>query len=273
MKFLVILTIVLVYKYWSHRRYWRDQVPFVKYQNWFLARSLTPRSQYLLCVGLPVLAVFTLSVLLATGIWTIFWLLLSLIVLGYSIGNNNLGQRVTNQGQWLRGLSGDEPLAGLKVQQDQYLEKTTYANFQGIYPVIFWFLLVGPAGALAYGLSRMYLKNLGYEDSRSQQVEAVLYWMEWLPARLTGFMFALLGNFGRCFDAWVAGLFDVEQSHSEWLCSLLGMAIDKSDYQDINTVSGFVQRARQDLKASKELLERSLFGWLGLAAILAIVGW
>ena len=273
MNFLVVLMIVLVYKSWPGRRLLRDKIPFAAYQNWFLSRSLAPNAQYLLCVGLPVALVFGLGVMLASGIWNILWLLLALVVLGYSIGSNNLTQRVANQTKWLHGLSRAEPMTEVIVAQNQYIAKTTYGVFQSIYPALFWFLLIGPAGALAYGLSRTYLKNIDAADPQRKLVETVMYWMEWLPARLTGFIFALLGNFGRCFEAWVAGLLDVDESHPGLLASLLGLAIDAADYDDAQTLPTFVALAEQDLQTSRDLLERTLFGWLGLAAILAIVGW
>jgi len=273
MTFLAILAVVLAYKYWPDRRLLRDRVPFSAYQKWFMSQSLAPGVQYLLCVGLPVVLVLVLAVVLASGILAFFWLVLSLVVLGYSIGNNNLNQRVANQTKWLRGLSNDEPIADVITQQDHYLAKTTYSVFQGIYPVLFWFILIGPAGALAYGLSRSYVNNLDDSDSQRDQIEAVLFWMEWLPARLTGLMFALLGNFGHCFEAWLASLSDVNQTNSDLLRSLLGLAIDEAGYTDAETLPAFVALAEPDLKTSKDLLARTLFGWLGLAAILAIVGW
>jgi len=273
MNFLVVLTVVLAYKSWPGRRLLRDKIPFAAYQNWFLSRSLAPNAQYLLCVGLPVVLVFGLGVMLASGIWHILWLLLALVVLGYSIGSNNLIQRVANQTKWLHGLSRAEPMTQVIVAQNRYIARTTYGVFQSIYPVLFWFLLMGPAGALAYGLSRTYLKNLECDDPQRQLVETVMYWMEWLPARLTGFIFALLGNFGRCFEAWIAGLFDTGQSQSHLLRSLLGLAIAEADYQSVQTLPEFVALAEHDMQSSRDLLERTLFGWLGLAAILAIIGW
>ena len=150
---------------------------------------------------------------------------------------------------------------------------TTYAVFQGIYPLLFWFLLLGPTAALAYGLSRWYLQNLPSDDPEHARVERVVFWMEWLPARVTGLLFALLGDFGRCFEVWIGAWTDVDSTAEELLRVLSGLAIDEADYTQVDSMPGFVVLASEDLQSMKVLLGRTLFGWLGLAAVLAIAGW
>jgi len=51
------------------------------------------------------------------------------------------------------------------------------------------------------------------------------------------------------------------------------LAIAEADYQSVQTLPEFVALAEHDMQSSRDLLERTLFGWLGLAAILAIIGW
>jgi AmpE protein len=273
MTFLAILIVVFVYKNWLGSHPLQARLPFAAYQHWFLSRPYAPLVRYLLCVGLPVLLVASLAWLLSSGLTVILWLLLSLIVLFYTLDSVNLADQLEEQEAWLRSLQAGRPVAGAIEQQETFVTETTYFVFQSIYPVLFWFLLLGPTGALAYGLSRSYLQNLQIEDPEYARVERVVFWMEWLPVRVTGFIFALLGDFGRCFDTWVAAWSDTESSAEELLRALLGLAIDEADYTDVDDIPAFVVLASEDLQAVKVLLARTLFGWLGLAAVLAIVGW
>lgn len=71
--------------------------------------------------------------------------------------------------------------------------------------VLFWFLLLGAAGALAYRLSVMAAEDhrgMGLEDAAGRQARTWLGWVEWLPAQLMTAAMSLVGSFDAVVRAW-----------------------------------------------------------------------
>jgi membrane protein required for beta-lactamase induction len=67
---------------------------------------------------------------------------------------------------------------------------------------LFWFVLFGPAGAVLYALSRL-LGELWRGDTEFHAaVERVVFLLDWLPARLLAFSFAVVGNFDDAMLGW-----------------------------------------------------------------------
>ncbi len=104
-------------------------------------------------------------------------------------------------------------------------------------------------------------------------VEKVVYWMEWLPVRLTGLLLAFLGHFGRGFEYWLEIVLDTRVSNAEHLATMVNIAIDESDMAATDDARAFAQSAEYNLKELRALLDRTLYGWVGIAALVTIVGW
>lgn len=79
--------------------------------------------------------------------------------------------------------------------------------FQSLFGNIFWFVLFGPMGLLMYYLVH-YFKDylMAREDAESRELELysqqVGAALDWIPARLFSFCFALLGHFSTVFKEW-----------------------------------------------------------------------
>ncbi len=96
--------------------------------------------------------------------------------------------------------------------------------------------------------------------------------MEWPAARVTGIVFALLGHFGKCFDAWLDSLQDTHETAGGVLLRLAEAAIDKEAVEDDGSQEEFSRNAEEANEQLRYLLDRTLFGWLAIAAIVAILG-
>ena len=67
-----------------------------------------------------------------------------------------------------------------------------YLGFERWFVVIFWYLFLGPSGALAYRLDFLYSRHpCTDEASIAKQFQRLMHWVEWLPAQLLGLSFAL----------------------------------------------------------------------------------
>ena len=115
--------------------------------------------------------------------------------------------------------------------------------------------------ALAKDLIYRYQEQLGDDENGYSFVDQILYWMEWIPARITGLIFAFLGEFRRGFTALVDSLADIENSNALMLSNVLRSSI---------VVEGDDETHLLELHW---LLENTVWGWVAIAAVLTIMGW
>lgn len=271
MKFLSVLIIFFLYRNWPGRNPLHDALPFGPYVRWFRQRGIVASARYLLAVGIPVVLALMLSFKLGGWLLGLVWLAFALVVLAYSVDVFDEEVAFDDQAAWLREPPTDMDLASVEREQDDFQAETIYVVFQSLYPALFWFLFFGPAGALAYGLSRRYLNELDDRDTELEFVERVMFFMEWPAARVTGLLFALVGHFGRCFEVLLESIADTRSSTDDVLIACAEAAMDPVP-TGFETVAAYTTTARASNEALRQLLDRSLFGWLAVAAIAAILG-
>jgi hypothetical protein len=271
MKFLAILVIVFLYRNWVGNNPLREGLPFEGYARWCSNTITTRNLRYLICVGAPSVLTLIISFQLsAFFLGSLFWLLLALAALVYSIDIHDPKVLFANHTNRLLLIASSASPEEEKRQLDDSRMLITYEIFQGIYPQIFWFLLLGPAGCLFYTLSRLYIDRLDDGDSEIALVDRVVFWMEWPAARITGLVFALVGRFGECMDAWLDSLLDADESIGSllvhWALAATGTPATSED-----NVAAFVSAREYSNAEVRTLLERTLFGWLGVAAVFAVL--
>ena len=87
------------------------------------------------------------------------------------------------------------------------VEKSLVTTHRNVFGVFFWFLPLGPAGAVLYRVSE-YLARAWNEpehmrnEAFGQFAAKAFYWIDWLPVRLTAIAFAVVGNFEDAIYAW-----------------------------------------------------------------------
>lgn len=272
MKFLTVLIIIFLYRNWIGGHPVRARVPVEHYFSWFMSRSIAVNLRYFLCVGIPVALAFAISIKIGHWLYGLVWFAFALVVMLYAVDIYDEDEIFEQQAQWLRSPDDDADLAAMRSRQEDFVLVTSYEIFQSIYPAMFWFLILGPGGALAYVLSKQYLDGLADEDPELDLVERVVYYFEWPAARVSGLLFALLGHFGRCFEVWFATLWSKSQSIGAVLAQMAEAAIDMPEPDPGETVESFAADSESSNKQLRSLMDRTLFGWLGVATIIAIVG-
>lgn len=86
----------------------------------------------------------------------------------------------------------------------QTLEEILRQSLIRLFGVVFWFLLLGPAGAVLYQLTRLARDRWQAEPEFARFARRVAHWLDWLPARLLAFSFAIVGNFQDAQACWRA---------------------------------------------------------------------
>lgn len=86
------------------------------------------------------------------------------------------------------------------------IESVLENGADAIFAPLFWFVALGPCGALLYRCSNTLDAMWGYKNSRyryfgwaAARLDDVL---NWIPARLTAFSYALLGNTAQALISW-----------------------------------------------------------------------
>jgi adenosylcobinamide-phosphate synthase len=96
------------------------------------------------------------------------------------------------------------------------IEHSLLAAHRNVFGVFYWFVLLsafglGPAGAVLYRMAEFVRRYWGYrlraldapDNDRLLAVSRVVFgWIDLVPARLTAFGFAVVGNFEEAVNAW-----------------------------------------------------------------------
>lgn len=145
--------------------------------------------------------------------------LLSVVILYACLGTRSLQQHATAVYQAL--INADLPLARQQVgrivsrQTDTMsaddvrraaIESVLENGADAVFAPLFWFVVLGPFGAVLYRLSNTLDAMWGYKNPRfiafgwtAARMDDLL---NWLPARLTALSYVLLGNRPQAWQAW-----------------------------------------------------------------------
>lgn len=303
---------------------------YAGYRRWVAARLHgIPRQAVLILV--PVIAVVLLQRAASGRLFGLAELVLFVLVLLYALGRGNLAAALTDYLQrWSRGdfqaafrqLSTEaagglpEPDAVVHPQALHELacRRLYYRHFERLFAVLFWFVVLGPAGALAYRIvvlereasrgesgmpagaaSAAVVEPLGgaVDDVAAAAVDdvevgavaepaleavpaaveesALLRWIEWLPARLAGISFALVGDFDACLYAWQRVMAEARLATAEALERCGNAALTFAAPAVEATTDTLIARGSRELQAIENLNSRALLVWLAIIAALAMI--
>lgn len=276
MKFIVILTCVAINRYWvgSHPLHTEEWFGKLKEKLWVhrLADVSIPYSQFGLVVVLPVIVVAITLWAIQSLFWGFLWMALGLLVLGYAIGISNLEEVVRNHTFWLRKLTPEDDLPEARSHHELVMQQMVYDEFSSVYPILFWFLIGGPAGALLYRLAEQYTRSGTESDSEAEFVTLLLRTLDWIPVRITGLAFCAVGDFTRCMGRFVEALVEWKQPAKIVLVEMSEVAIIDIEMELIDAMH-FATIAEYQLKEVGDLLHRTLLFWIAIIATVTLLGW
>ena len=244
------------------------------------------RARYGIALALvPVLLVVALLQWLLDGpVYGLVGLVFDIVVLVYAWGPRDLDVDVeavidAHDAPTRRAAIARLGLTGETAALDgPALVEAVFANaLQRWFGVLFWFLLLGPVGAILYRLSMQGSTTPDLPEQNRTGAQALRAALEWPVAQLMTLAMALVGNFDTVFTAWrdAGGArlrLDTGFLAHAARASVRGeLAEEAEEYAE----EGMVQAMRDlpELRDAMSLVWRILLLWLAVLAVFVIGGW
>lgn len=256
----------------------------------------------LLLILPPVLLVALCGHWLASIGWGLPALLFGTAVLYYSWGPRDLDLDVEAV---LDADSGsDQRLAATRLQDDgrplasMDAWELVGAAFNGAkrrwFGVLFWFLVLGPAGALLYRLVVLCARDdprLALPVANRSGVRALLRLLNWPVAQLMTGALALVGNFDAVYSAWKANGGASLDLRTDFLAAAgrASVRVELAEYEGDMVAAGALEEEPGDpagdavaahvlgdfpeLRDAMSLIWRILVVWLVVLAVFVLAGW
>ncbi|MBI5449734.1 MAG: regulatory signaling modulator protein AmpE [Gammaproteobacteria bacterium] len=307
------MTLIAILLALATERYWRRHAPLRIFRH-LAARLLLWRkglirvpwlngvSGALLLLVIPLLPIAAVQGLLghASGLhWEIIGLIFSTVILALCIGDRWYSEFIKHYLQawrhgdveganhYLQQVTGfDGSILNARQLNRRFLEMVLERMLERVLAVLFWFVVLGPLGAVGYRLlcqMKGPLQQVSRRPQREIGLEAALLHlkaiMEWLPVRLAMLVCALTGSYADARQGWrrAQGL--------EWVANLgersmrllrgagLGALQLEGFYAAADQGELSLQQMEEHVEALRDMIKRVLIAWMAGLSLLTLTGW
>jgi AmpE protein len=282
MSFLAIIIALLLVQAWGSGGRVHHDAWFLSWQSRVGAWNLVPGVELALVVLLPVLLVALVLDALEPALFGLVWIGLAVLLLMYSFGRGDfhaLMQRYRSQchsgdfeAAYLSARTefgwesaGDDPVSPREVHT-LIQREMLYEGFQRWFAVLFYFVLLGPAGALAYRLL-----HLNAENSELAVVHRWLFLADWIPARLLAATFTVTGDFVGSRDTLLGVLQQASLGARELLYTVAVDALGIEGASAAADQADFGEQASAQNREYGSLLSRSAVCWVAAISLLVLL--
>lgn len=284
MTFLILLVTLAAERYLNlgaklYRFQWFPWYSTLIYK-WFGTTSWWRGYQAIAVITVPVL-VLVGAVYFLIGHWFMeAKFLIALIVFIYCLGPEDLYQQVQ---QYLQAKA-DSDVAKAQLIAEQILKTPLPENSLHIdravltailvqandrlFAVIFWFVILGPIGAVFYRMVVLLDRLIRTSESSFADLSAVSHQLrgilEWVPARLTSLGYALVGNFSDAFGYWLDSVFSGIKLNRSLLVESGRLALKIEPKTELTS---------EQVRAGLVLVDRTLVAYLIAVAVVTFIMW
>jgi membrane protein required for beta-lactamase induction len=269
----------------------------IDYSAWLWLRAGKERwfggSYGVLAVLAPgVVIVALVQAALASGEGFIAWLVKLAFAVGVlivSIGVRGLDQELEEYRRALerndreaaymhvRELLREGSPANADEMNRKLIEIMLIRNNERLLAILFWFAVLGPAGAVLYRSSCQLKGNRQsggvMSDGFLGAVRRLHAILDWVPARITALCYAAIGSFVEAVQQWRAGVHEWGgDTYTGNRLVLIHSGIGALRLHDVEAERDN-DSLREDIVDAEALVHRTVIVWLTGFALLTIAGW
>lgn len=231
----------------------------------------------------PVLVITALIDYYLSNLWFLFGLAFAMVVLLFSFGPTDLEAEVEafvdarergdeESAIWHAGelLGSDLPTHSAQLTR-RIMENILVEANERLLAVVFWFVLLGPAGALLFRLAQQLVKEEGENgDDFAEAARRLHHLLAWVPARVCVLAYALAGSFVESIHAW-------RTEPSAWPEStrrvLIAAGLGALRYEDGEIEEGNDKQNLDMVNETLSLVRRAVLVFISMIALLTLAGW
>lgn len=240
--------------------------------------------KHILNILFPIILVIFILIstyLLEHYMHSFFSFVLNLIILVYCLKPNEYNEKIEDikfSIEHEKDIPEDDRLKYLiasiseKKSNDNITEiinNLFYNSTRSIFTVLFWFLVLGPAGCLGYIVLDYFIygNDILIDQKSKKKLKIIFGLIEYIPARLSAFSFAIVGNFENSLNAWKNLKSNVDLHKGN---IILVNTIGLSSFEIIgnNEQDALLEK----ISYIQTIISRSLLAWLSFAMLLIIGG-
>ncbi len=234
-----------------------------------------PPFQFIVILALPVSLLLSVQILLHDFLFNLPGFIFGIIIFIYCLGPACLSTDIEAYIHARTLGDEDEALhyAGTitdsvaSTSPDQQTSDVTRAILhianERIFATIFWFVVLGPFGAMLYRLISELSKQIDFDELAdfSEFIHAI---MAWVPARMLAAGYALTGNFDGAYHAYKDRAYSSDFSHSN---NEVLVATGLGAMQNLEA-----ENELASIYAAQALVMRSVIVWIGILAVMTLGG-
>lgn len=151
-------------------------------------------------------------------------------------------------------------------QPKQLSDSLIWINYRQYIAVMFYFVLFGSFGALVYATLRYAESRAGNsqnEQESTQPSQQILWYADWIPARLAGFGLLVVGHFSRALPVWLQHSLNPQTDPDTLLFHVAHKAEDNPQHPDDRT---------EHIACQLRLMRRQQVFWVVVIAALTLWG-
>lgn len=143
-----------------------------------------------------------------------------------------------------------------------------WVNFRFYCAVIFWFVILGVPGATLYALVRTFTDLVQNDHKvvyakRFKLIHSLLFWLDWLPARIASFGYLVIGNFNKGTSCWLHYALDFTVSNRKVVTNT-ALAAEQIEQQHFGCA--------YEATCMMKLVKRNVLFYLVLIALFTLFG-
>jgi len=176
-------------------------------------------------------------------------------------------------------LRPDGAEAPLPFDAALLVDATFQSALKRWFGVLFWFLVLGPCGALLYRLTQLLAWSPGLADQQSgegrQLVRRLSLMLDWAPAHLMALALAVASDFDAVFQTWKSWHERIGKGYFSLDLGFLSAIAKASVDADVIAGDGYAEDINDplvELVDARHLLVRVLIVWLAVSGLLVLGG-